>query len=52
VGRVAAEARRELTTTGRPASVVAEVRHPAHGGAEEFRAQAGRLLGIELQSEA
>ncbi|MBE7492068.1 MAG: uracil-DNA glycosylase [Planctomycetes bacterium] len=52
VGRVAAEALRELKINGRPASLVAEVRHPAHGGAEEFRAQAGRLLGIESQPEA
>lgn len=47
VGQVAAHALRELKINGQPANLVAEVRHPAYGGAEEFRAQAAKLLGIQ-----
>lgn len=50
VGQVAANALRELKINGQPANLVAELRHPAHGGAEEFRAQAAKLLDIELNA--
>lgn len=46
VGQLAASALRGLAVNGKPANLVAEVRHPAHGGAEVFRKQMADLLGI------
>lgn len=48
VGQVAARSLANLRINGKPVEVAAHLRHPAHGGAEEFRAQAAKLLGIEL----
>lgn len=47
VGQIAAEALRGFKVNGRLVEVAAELRHPAHGGANEFRAQAGELFGLE-----
>jgi len=47
VGQLAADALRESRVNGKPAQVAAELRHPAHGGADEFREQARSLLGLE-----
>jgi uracil-DNA glycosylase len=46
VGKVAAESLQALRVNGKPVSVAGALRHPAHGGAEEFRTQASALLGI------
>lgn len=51
VGQVAAESLRSLKVNGKLVEVVAELRHPAHGGANEFRAEAAELLGIALDIE-
>jgi uracil-DNA glycosylase len=47
VGQVAAEALRTFRVNGRLVEVAAELRHPAHGGANEFRDEAIKLLGLE-----
>jgi hypothetical protein len=51
VGRVAAEALGNLRVNGKPVYVAAELRHPARGGASEFRAQAVELLGVAENGE-
>ncbi|MBK8205687.1 MAG: uracil-DNA glycosylase [Planctomycetes bacterium] len=51
VGNIAAEALASLRVNGQPIAVAAQLRHPAHGGAEEFRASARALLLIEPEIE-
>ena len=51
VGNVAAEALGRLRVQGKPVEVVAHLRHPAHGGAAEFRRQAAELLGLAGDDE-
>jgi uracil-DNA glycosylase len=46
VGRVAAESLASLRVNGKSIEVAAEFRHPAHGGAAEFKEQAIALLGV------
>jgi uracil-DNA glycosylase len=46
VGQVAADALRTFRVNGKLVEVAAELRHPAHGGANEFRQQAAELFGI------
>ncbi|MCC7508795.1 MAG: uracil-DNA glycosylase [Planctomycetes bacterium] len=45
VGNLAAEALASLRVNGQSVSVAAHLRHPAHGGVNEFRAQGRDLLG-------
>ncbi len=47
VGQVAADALATLRINGKPVEIAARVRHPAHGGAQEFRSQMAALAGIE-----
>lgn len=49
VGQVAAEALRTLRVNGKLVEVAAELRHPAHGGANEFRAQLVDLLRLQVE---
>jgi uracil-DNA glycosylase len=47
VGQMPASVLAGFKVQGREIEVVANIRHPAHGGASDFREQAARLLGIE-----
>lgn len=52
VGQLPAKALEGFKVQGRPLEVVANLRHPAHGGATEFRQQAAKLLGLELAADS
>jgi hypothetical protein len=51
VGRISAQALSSLRVNGKPVPVAAELRHPSHGGAAEFRVQATSLLGLTQEEE-
>ena len=51
VGNIAAEALASLRVNGQPVTVAAHLRHPAHGGADEFRTQSCELLGLSAEGE-
>lgn len=51
VGQLPAKALEGFKVQGRPLEVVAHLRHPAHGGAIEFREQAAKLLGTERSED-
>jgi hypothetical protein len=51
VGQLPARELAGFKVQGREIEVVANIRHPAHGGAAEFRAQAAELLGISAEEE-
>jgi uracil-DNA glycosylase len=50
VGQVAAEALRTFRVNGKLVEVVAELRHPAHGGANEFCIRAAEIMGLDINS--
>ena len=57
VGQIPAKALEGFKVQGQPIEVVAQLRHPARGGASEFREQAAQLLGAvpdgdDLEPEA
>lgn len=45
VGQLAARELASLRVNGKPVAIAAELRHPSHGGANDFRRQARELLG-------
>jgi hypothetical protein len=45
VGQIPAKALADFKLNGQPVSVAPAIRHPAHGGAPEFRAQVAAMLG-------
>lgn len=47
-GQIPAKALESFKVDGRSIEIAATLRHPARGGANEFREQATRLLGIEV----
>jgi hypothetical protein len=51
VGQLPARELAGFKVQGREIEVVANIRHPAHGGAAEFRAQAAELLRITEEEE-
>lgn len=51
VGQLPADFLRGFKVQGREVDVVANFRHPAHGGAAEFRAQAAGLLSVLPEDE-
>jgi hypothetical protein len=52
VGQLPADALRGFKVQGREVEIAGSFRHPAHGGAGEFRQAASGLLGIDLSPDA
>lgn len=51
VGQIPAKALADFKVDGKQVEIAATLRHPARGGANEFREQAARILGIELAQD-
>ena len=52
VGQLPARRLEGFKVQGKPLEIVAHIRHPAHGGANDFREQAAKLLGINSDEDA
>ncbi|MCB9894195.1 MAG: uracil-DNA glycosylase [Planctomycetes bacterium] len=51
VGQLPARALEGFKVQGKSLDIVANFRHPAHGGANEFRRKTAELLGLELSTD-